>query len=207
MPDSIIQGKYRYDDFTQIIPLKSTVEELLPSWSKGHRNAITKAQKVGIIVRITDSKNEWDLFYQMYLDSLKRWGSNASSKYRWDFFENIYNLRSPNRQLWLAYYQNQPVAGAIIFYAKKHVTYGYSAVLNNSLQYRPMNIIMYEVIKDACQKKYTWFDLCPSGGHQGVINFKKNFGSVEKQNTIIDTQPSWLKILTKIYKFYLVRFS
>lgn len=202
-----MKGRYYYDDFTQIVSLKNSVENILPTWSKGHRSALTQARKIGITVRTEDSRNAWDSFYPIYLDSLKRWGSNASSKYRKDFFESIYNLKSPHRQLWLAHYQDQPVAGSIIFYAKKHVTYGYSAVLNSSLKYRPMNILIYEIMQDACQKNFTWFDLCPSGGHQGVVSFKKNFGAIEKQNPLIDTQPGWLKALTKIYKLYLVRFS
>ena len=42
---------------------------------------------------------------------------------------------------------------------------------------RPTNLLMYEAIKDACDRGYAWFDFNPSGGHEGVEAFKKNFGA------------------------------
>jgi hypothetical protein len=63
------------------------------------------------------------------------------------------------------------------------------------------------VIKDACDKKYAYFDLSPSGGHSGVASFKKSFGAHEVSANILERQPGWLKMMEKVYKLWLLKFN
>jgi lipid II:glycine glycyltransferase (peptidoglycan interpeptide bridge formation enzyme) len=44
--------------------------------------------------------------------------------------------------------------------------------------------LLYEVIKDACEQGYFWFDFNPSGGHEGVKSFKKGFGCSTLQSNL-----------------------
>ena len=48
---------------------------------------------------------------------------------------------------------------------------------------------MYEVIKNACEKKYTWFDFNPSAGLKGVIAFKERFGAQALKCPIVKLKP------------------
>ncbi|NEQ84270.1 MAG: GNAT family N-acetyltransferase, partial [Moorea sp. SIO2I5] len=69
------------------------------------------------------------------------------------------------------------ISGALCFYAKKHVVYWHGSSLEKYLNLRPVNLVMYEIVKDSCEQGYSWFDFDTSGGLPGVIAFKKSFGA------------------------------
>ena len=200
-------AEYIKEDFTQIITFDGNFESQLKTWTKGHKSAVTKAGKAGVTTRLAQADSDWKNFYTMYLDFFERWGIKATSKYHPEFFQAIRTLNSNNAKLWLADYEGQSVGGAIIFYAKKHVMYGYSAALRKFFNLRAMNLLIHDVIKDANGRKYAWFDMCPSGGHNGVVSFKKSFGARKVSANILERQPGWLKIMEKVYKQWLLKFD
>jgi len=194
-------------DETHVLDLSANMDDIFSSWTKGHRSAVPKARKMGITIRLGDSENDWKQYYEIYLSSFQRWGDQATSKYGWEFFKAFFELETPHVKLWLAEYQNKPIAGAVILYAKKHAVYGYSAALEEYFEMRPVNLLIYEIIKGASEGNYSWFDFNASGGHQGVINFKKSFGSQKLPCSIVDHQSHLLKFLEKIYKKWLINTS
>ena len=198
-------AQYIKEDTTQMITFDGDFTSQFKTWTKGHKAAITQARKAGVTTRLAAADADWDQFYQMYLDSFQRWGDKATSKYKPDFFQAFRDLNSRFVNLWLADYQGQTVAGSLIFYSKRHVMYGYSAALGKFFNLRAMNVLLHDVIKDACEKKYAYFDLSPSGGHSGVASFKKSFGAHEVSANILERQPGWLKTMEKIYKAWLIR--
>ena len=112
-----------------------------------------------------------------------------ASRYEWKLFEIIYNLNSSNIELWLAKYEEKIIAGALCLYSKNHAVYWHGAALSAYFPLRPVNLLMYEIIKNACDKGYTWFDFNPSGGHEGVKAFKKSFGASALPCHIVVTNP------------------
>jgi hypothetical protein len=54
---------------------------------------------------------------------------------------------------------------------------------------RLVNLLFYEIIKDTCQNGYKWFDFNPSGDHQGVKAFKKNFGTTALSCPLLCARP------------------
>lgn len=165
------------DDETHAIDLSIGFDAIYKEWTKGHASAARKARKEGVSIRTAFDKKDWGEYFVIYEDSLKRWGDKASSRYDWRLFEEIFFRRSKNIKLWLAVYQGQIIAGALCFYARKHVVYWHGAALDSYFNLRPVNLLMYEIIKDACEKEYSWFDFNPSGGHEGVKAFKRSFGA------------------------------
>lgn len=194
-------------DETYILDLCRNFDDIFSSWTKGHRSAVAKARKTGMTIRMGDSENDWKQYYEIYLSSFQRWGDQATSKYGWEFFKIFFELETPYVKLWLAEYRSEPIAGAVILYAKKHAVYGYSAALEKYFEMRPVNLLMYEIIKDAVKGGYSWFDFNASGGHQGVINFKKSFGSRAMSCSIVDRQSGLLKFMEKVYKMWLIKMS
>lgn len=200
-------GKYLKRDMTQMITFEGDFSSQFKTWTKGHKSAVSKAVKAGVTTRLADSAADWDVFYKMYVDSFERWGDKATSRYRPAFFQAIRDLNSRNVQLWLADYQGKTVAGSLIFYSKRHAMYGYSAALGEYFNLRAMNVLLHDVIKDACERKFISFDLSPSGGHSGVASFKKSFGAHDVPAYILERQPGWVKLMEKLYKQWLLRFS
>ena len=53
---------------------------------------------------------------------------------------------------------------------------------------------MYEAIKDASERGITWFDFNPSGGHEGVWDFKKGFGAQAMPAPVVRIRPLWRRL-------------
>jgi lipid II:glycine glycyltransferase (peptidoglycan interpeptide bridge formation enzyme) len=173
----------KYDE-TQTLSLKSGFDNILKLWTKGHRYNTRKARKEGVLIRLAYNLHDWNNYYSVYEDSLRRWGNRASSKYGSGLFNKMFRCNSSDIKLWLATYQDNVVAGALCFYAKNHVVYWHGASLEKSFHLYPVNLLLYEVIKDACEQGYFWFDFNPSGGHEGVKSFKKGFGCSTLQSNL-----------------------
>lgn len=185
-------------DATHALNLSGGFDVIYRSWTKGHASAERKARKAGVSVKNGITIVEWKDYYQVYQDSLLRWGDMASSSYKWEIFEEMFQRESPNIKLWLADYEGKVVAGALCFYAKKHVVYWHGAALKQYFNLRPVNLLICEIIKDACEKGYNWFDFNPSGGHAGVSDFKKSFGAMSLPSPVIVKQRIELKLMSKI---------
>ena len=192
-----VQIKNLKNDETHAIKLINGFDE----WAKGHSSAARKARKAckaGVEIKGASSQEEWREYYEVYEESLKRWGDKASSSYPFELFNTIYNSRSPNMQLWLAFHDNKIVSGALCFYAKKHVVYWHGAALSQYFNIRPVNLLMYEIIKNAFEKNYEWYDFNPSGKHQGVKAFKISFGAEALDSPEVYTETNCTKLFTKV---------
>jgi hypothetical protein len=197
-----IETKVSEQDETQALQLDRGLDALNLDWSKGRASMarkVQKARKAGVKIREAISVRDWKDYYRVYEDSLERWGDSASSLYEWDLFQCIYDFSSPRIKLWLATYLGQVISGALCFYAKTHVVYWHGAALADHFSRRPVNLLMYEIIKDACDRRYRWFDFNPSGGHKGVENFKSSFGAEKMTCPIIDRKELAFGIVNGIH--------
>ena len=186
-------------DVTHALNLEDGFEVIYRRWTKGHASAARKARKVGVEIKTAVCREEWKEYYGVYEESQKRWGNKMSSRYSYRLFDIIEKTNSPNVRLWLSFYDNKIVAGALCFYAKKHVVYWHGAALLEYFNLRPVNLLLYEIIKDACERGYRWFDFNPSGGHEGVMKFKKSFGATEFSSNIVIKESMPYKIIRNSY--------
>lgn len=179
------------DDFTQVLDLNAGIDIIVKKWTKGHRAAVNQARHAGVRIECATTLDEWREYYSCYQDSLQRWGERASSRYDWPFFENMYRLSPKKIRLWLAKKESQVLAGALCLYHNQHVVYWHGAAYQRFFQLRPSNLLQYEIIKDAVQNKYYWYDFNPSGGHQNVIGFKKSFGTSQLPCPLFQFESRW----------------
>jgi CelD/BcsL family acetyltransferase involved in cellulose biosynthesis len=115
--------------------------------------------------------------------------------YGWELFKEMFERYSPDVKLWLAVCYGKIIAGALCFYSKHHVAYWHGAAYSDYFKLRPVNLLMYEAIRHACEQGYSWFDFNPSGGHEGVKAFKRSFGTQEVLCPVVKTQSSFSKVL------------
>jgi hypothetical protein len=174
---SKIRVRNTQEDETHACNLAAGFDAVCKQGTKGHRSAAAKACREGVIVKEANTAEEWRAYYRVYEDSLRRWGGYASSRYEWGMFDEMFRRRSPRIKLWLAVYQDELVAGALCFYAPTHAVCWHGAALESYFYLRPVNLLMREAVRDACDRGLTWFDFNPSGGHEGVKAFKKSFGA------------------------------
>jgi len=189
------------EDSTEVLNLKDGFDAIFRRWTKGHRSAVHKAQREGVSVRLATSLTEWRTYYTLYKNSLNRWGDKVSSRYDWEMFNAMHKRRSSHIKLWLAFLNdNIAIAGALTFYAKEHVVYWHGAALAKYFHLRPVNLLIYEIIKDTCDKHYRWFDFNPSGGHKGTAAFKRSFGTESLSCPMIYSEIPWIKAVKRLAK-------
>ena len=167
--------------FTQIIDLRKSWEQLFKNWTKGHGSAAKKGIREGVEVRIAND-NEWEEYYHLYQDSIKRWGESASNNYRLDLFLILKRLNPAVCKLWVATAENKIISGCLCFYHNQHVVYWHGASLASHFHLKPVHVLQHHIIKNAKEAGYFWYDFNPSGGHEGVVKFKNGFGT-HKMNT------------------------
>jgi lipid II:glycine glycyltransferase (peptidoglycan interpeptide bridge formation enzyme) len=159
---------------TSAMDLSRTFEVLRASWSKGHRSAVGQARRSGVTISVASTIDEWRDYYATYEASLQRWGTSATSRYPWAFFEQLQRYRD-GVKLWLAKIEGRVVAGALCLYSPTIVAYWHGAAYEAAFAKRPVNLLLHDAIQDASARGARWFDLGPSGGHEGVERFKRGF--------------------------------
>lgn len=188
---------FRKTDETHIVGLRNGIESIIKKWSKGHRSAVQKAVRSGVSVRRAITKDDWSNYYTIYRDSIRRWGDSATSDHGPEIFEALWRLDSPNVVLWLAMHRDEPIAGAVCLYAKRQVSYWHGAAFESHFELRPVNLLMHEVIRDACMRDKDWFDLGLSGGHDGVRSFKKSFGADPVASNLMIETTNWHRMISR----------
>ena len=150
-----VSGTIR-EDYTQAVSLRGTMARIEKGFSSANLRAIKKARREGVTIRPASTAEDWRGYYDCYLDSLR--------------------LSCPQITLWLAEWDGKIIGGALVFYHKWHAVYWHGAALEEYLPMRPANLLHRDIIADALLRKFRWYDFNPSGGHEGVVQFKQQFG-------------------------------
>lgn len=167
-------------DFTQVIFLrkKADFRSVLKKWTKGHISAANRGLKGPMEVLPAFDKESVEAYFLTYQESLARWGSKATSKYGKKIFEYIFDLVPVKYfRLWLAKADGDLAYGCLCFYFNNHVVYWHGAGKAVFFNLKPAHLLQYRIIEDAMASGYWWYDFNPSGGHEGVVRFKKGFGA------------------------------
>jgi lipid II:glycine glycyltransferase (peptidoglycan interpeptide bridge formation enzyme) len=184
------------EDFTHILDLTKPETEIFQGFSRGHKSSINRAARDGVTVRPAETPDEWDKYYDLYMDSVDRWRSGGSGLrprtiYPQSLFQRIYENRTGNETLWLALKDGEPVAGALFFYWGKHAVYWHGAASARHFGLRPNNLLHREIIKDAARNGYAHFDFNPSGGYAGVETFKDRFGATRAPSPVLTARTAF----------------
>lgn len=182
-------------DETLVLNLENGFDSIYEKWTKGHASAAKKAQHAGVQIRVGKTIEDWKSFDQVFENTLKRLGANSYD--HWLIFLNMFNLASPNIKLWLAEYEGKIISGALCFYDKSHVFYGYSGTLSDYFNLRPVNLLIYEIVKNATEKGYKWFDFGASTT-KSLSDFKKHFGSEPLPFRRLTFESLWMRLPLRV---------
>ncbi|MEY2936363.1 MAG: hypothetical protein RL033_7112 [Pseudomonadota bacterium] len=171
------QGLRCRNDDTYALALEPGPELLFKRFKARCRSDIRRAQQAGFEIQVAESEQDYLEYYQVYENSLRRWGNELHEGYQQRLFSMLFQRRSPHIQLWLARRDGQIVSGNLCFYARRHVVYWLGATLEEHLPSGVAKLLMYEIIQDSCRKGYSWFDFNPSATLPGVKFFKEGFGA------------------------------
>jgi hypothetical protein len=186
------------EDTTQVVELAGGFESVFRRWDQGQRQKVAQSRRAGVEVRLAQDEGGWRAYYDVYQDSLRRWGSRTTSVYPWRLFETLAALRSPHIRLWLATLEGNVIAGVLCLYARRHVAYWHGAAVEEHIKKRPMNLLLHAAMSHACESGFAWFDFNPSGGHESVRAFKEGFGVRTLPASVVGRDAALVSILTRL---------
>jgi CelD/BcsL family acetyltransferase involved in cellulose biosynthesis len=187
-------------EYTSSVALAPGFAQVVSGWSTSHARSARKGLREGVTVRLAETEDDWRLYYSIYLDSLRRWGARATSRYRWELFESLFAARSPRVRLWLAQVRGAVAAGALCLYARENVVYWHGAALERWFHVRPVHVLFSSVIEDACGRGYRFLDFNPSAGHAGVEAFKNGFGPARLACPVVSQESRGARFLLAVLR-------
>ena len=164
-------------NYTHVLSLEGGFDYLWKNrFKRANRTSIRKAKKSGIEVLNENSLQNFREFYELYVESSKRWGYKESP-YPLELYENMCKYGLPHVQLRLAVKDDNVIAGIVTFYYGKNIFAWASAYLKEYGIYRPINLLFKDSIEQACNEGYKCYNFGASGNLDGVRRFKENFGA------------------------------
>jgi peptidoglycan pentaglycine glycine transferase (the first glycine) len=197
---------------TVIISLDGSEEEILAGMKQKTRYNIRLAEKKEITVNASD---DYEAFHKMSLVTGERDNFGIHSL---DYYLKIKDLFGTNGEsvLLMAYFNQKPIAGIIVFARGKNAWYMYGASTDEERNRMPTYLLQWEAIKWARVKGCSTYDLWgipdydedqlekifaekdQHDGLWGVYRFKRGFGGIIRRSV-----GAWDKVyLPGMYKLY-----
>lgn len=174
----IIRSKYatRIPHTAYMVDLTQGDERINSKLKSSCRNHIKQAIKNKLTVSEGTGIDHWRTYYNIYLDTIKRWGAKTPYILDWKLFEILFYKKTSFIKLWLVWYNDIAIAGCINFYSHGKIIGWHMASLTAYLNLRPVHLLEYSMIQDGVNRNYSWYDFGTDGGNIGLRNFKKSFG-------------------------------
>lgn len=144
------------------------------------RRNIRKSIKEGIRVEVNE---KYDEFYPILIENKSR--HNVKPTHSYDDLIKLKKLLPDRLKLFMVYLDEKPIAGSLMFYANKNVAICfYNMLLYEYAMYKPIQRVMYEVVKDATECGYNYVDIGvsqdtsaenPMTPSENLIDFKEKF--------------------------------
>lgn len=160
-----------------------SLDEVLESFKPKWRYNIRLAEKKGVTVRLDCGREDLPAFYSLLAETSRRDGFLVRGL---RYFEDMWDCLVPPgyMKLVLAYYEGQPVAGAIAYLFGDKAMYTYGASSNEHRNVMPNHLMQWRMIEWASEAGCKWYDfrgVSPrrDGGEddhlQGLNRFKEGF--------------------------------
>lgn len=149
-------------------------------YSKNIQRNIQKAVSNSLVIQVADSEREWEKYYDLYLQSAKRWSKSADTLYPFSFFQAIYQNNRIHHKLWLATKADQLLYGCLVFYHRDKAYYWHGCGNDQALETGASSLLHHQIMADALLHGYSSYDFMPNGGNSTLHRFKSGFGTEEK---------------------------
>lgn len=165
-------------EISSVVQLPKTQQEILPMYREEARRAIRKSQKLG--VRIAECER-FEEYYTILSQNLKM-RHGVSPTHTLDELLLLKRKFPTKIRLWGAFLDEKLIAGVCNFSANEKVVLAFYISHDEEYQeYRPVNTLFYEIMK---QSSFEGFDYLDFGiftvnmePNWGLARFKENFGS------------------------------
>lgn len=172
-----------FPDWTQVLDLKRTDDELLRNLKSKTRYNIRLAEKKGLkVIEKTDDAG-FEIFAKLYFETCKRqkyFGHNL--KYHQTVFQHLKNHIS---HILIVYFENTPLAAYELFLFNKNLYYVYGGSSDEYRNFMGTNLLMWETIKfgkaSGAEQLDMWGSLSPDFDEKnpwaGFTKFKEGYST------------------------------
>ncbi len=202
--EGALRGKPLFTPQTFWIDVGKSEEELLASFHPKTRYNIRYAQKRGVVVVEDSSQKAFEKYLKLTFETAKRQNFYAhTEKYHRLMWKHLHKdlikqKRKPLAHLLAAKYKEKIIVAWIVFVLGKFLYYPYGASDYKYHKLMGSNLMMWEAIRFAKNKKLSFFDLWGKEEGKGFTRFKEGYNP--KTAEFIG---SWdLVINKKIYYLY-----
>ena len=180
MDYSLLKNGYKYvkREVSSILFLEDSVEKNVNKFKPSHRQALRKAQRSGLVIKKSDDFNS---FYNILKKNLKS-RHNVSPTHTVDELLRLNKLFNKDIVLYGAFLEDLMIGGVVNFATNEDVILSFYISHDEEYQeYRPVNLLFYEILKDAISNKFKILDFgiftINEEPNMGLAKFKENFGS------------------------------
>ncbi len=172
---------YFQAEYTLLLDLTKTEEALMQGLRKQTRYYVKKSKNNSINIRFSKDKNDLDLFFRTYQETVKRQQFIPYSK---EFFINEFDSFYPdNIELVFAEVNGTVIATALLIYFDETVYYHHGASVKTEPDLYAPYLLQWEIIKhikSLGMKTYDFFGIAPTDDEKharsGLTIFKRGFG-------------------------------
>jgi len=156
---------------------RDIIERFRPTIRRNIRKSLNNPD---IRVAIND---RYDEFYPILIENKSR--HNVKPTHTLEDLLKLKELLPDALKLFMVYYKDKPIGGSVMFYPNKQVALCfYNMLLYDYAGYKPIQRVMYELVKDATESGYQYVDIGvsqdtkadnPMTPSMGLIDFKEKF--------------------------------
>jgi len=144
------------------------------------RNIRKSLKNTDIRVEIND---RYDEFYPILIENKSR--HDVKPTHTLEDLLKLKKLLPDALKLFMVYFKDKPIGGSVMFYPNQQVALCfYNMLLYDYAEYKPIQRVMYELVKDATESGYQYVDIGvsqdtkaenPMTPSMGLIDFKEKF--------------------------------
>ena len=170
-------------NYNTSLDLDKSIDEIWKHFKGNIRTAVRQAQKRGVIIKEGTSLGDYKTFYGLQAQTRKRQGLPI---FPFTYYRLLFETLSSKGKcrLYLAYSGDIPIASVIIYEHNHYAIYGHSVSSANReyLRYRPVNLLLWEAIKQAHGRGNKVFDFGMTPlMNEGLLQFKSQWGALTKE--------------------------
>lgn len=180
---SLIQNGFIKEMKRHQFILKLEEEQIMwEKFTRITRKGIKKAKKSGLILKEINDEGELGRFYELYLKSMKDFGTPQHS---YGFFFNFLNYMKESFRGLNCYKDGKLIGSLIVFYSNSYMYAAYNFSEHDYLIHQPNDILYWEMITWAVKRGIKVFDFgqceinAKEGSHAaGIYKFKSKWNGI-----------------------------
>lgn len=155
------------------LKLARDVESAWQALRNKERNLIRKGQKSGLVVRVGGAEYIGD-FYRIFARNMRDLGTPVYAR---EFFESIFTAFPARTRIFIASFDDRPVAAAITYAYRKQIEVPWASSLREFRDKCPNNLLYWTMIEYAVEHGFDVFDFGRSSPDDGPFRFKQQLGA------------------------------